>query len=786
MTTDLKSYEELLEVIRPVAEGNGLSTYGENAVSSLNVFEKRIRAAISAISSSKWDGKVQTQLKTAVDSISSLAKAEVASAEVISGGKSVVYKLKIAIESYIDAEKAAQGLEYKKNSVNKNEEATEDEKEKASSNASRARKLADQQKSQADACVGNVQAYFDYDFKNHQFSSKYNEKMEIKEIETDEDIKLIGLGLDEYKKMELNVQANNGETVTETTDGEKKDEKNNGEKKDEKNNGENKDKTSTAEETQTVTEDDKDKKVEGQNGDTMFIIENGDVAVYGKTADGKEFNLVFEKCDPTTEEGKKKIAEALKSRGYLSDDQINSLITNMENQAKNKNNTIATPTDTGNAGAAAPSDKAPEAEEKKGEDFSFKLALDGNPGNTATITNNETLTINYNGKKIVIKGCTYENLTDTYKSSNIINKMMENGIPLEDCDEIWRGTKAAYERQEGLTNHPVTHKNYSNVSISGYRKDGTRYNKTFINCDPTDEATQQDIKDYLIKQGYTSEKEIDELMSDINSKILPKSDIPPRTNTEPLPPDEVKYNVIEVDDDANAPSSASDNPTVVVGNDSNNSSSTGDNPKIIVTDDNTGAEIVITDDIGGTSEKSSSNPVKQTTDADAGTTIMNSSNSSVQITGDTPETSETNSGNTTIQITDDTQETPVTSSDNLPTETEDDSNQKTSNLYIYNKNAPQDDLVSGIDFNKMTIPVSDDFSAYINSDNGRDFQVGIFNDDGIGESTNITLTGNYDTDMLTLSRLNNRLHNSSTMSEEEADDFVKLFTERVKEHYNYK
>ena len=344
-SSNLKAYEELLEVIRPVAEGNGLSTYGENAVNSLNVFEKRIRAAISAISSSKWDGKVQTQLKTAVDSISSLAKAEVASAEVISGGKSVVYKLKIAIESYIDAEKAAQGLEYKKNSVNKNEEATEDEKEKASSNASRARKLADQQKSQADACVGNVQAYFDYDFKNHQFSSKYNEKMEIKEIETDEDIKLIGLGLDEYKKMELNVQANNGEEVTETT---------NGEKKDEKNNGENKDKTSTAEETQTVTEDDKDKKVEGQNGDTMFIIENGDVAVYGKTADGKEFNLVFEKCDPTTEEGKKKIAEALKSRGYLSDDQINSLISNMEEQAKKSNTNVATPTDIDNA--ATPTD----------------------------------------------------------------------------------------------------------------------------------------------------------------------------------------------------------------------------------------------------------------------------------------------------------------------------------------------------------------------------------------------------------------------------------------------
>ena len=215
MNSDLKAYRELLETIKPVAEGEGLYSYGENAVTSLTVFGKRIAAALDVTNANKWDGKVQELLKKAIDSISAISSQEITGAEVIMGASARVDKLKTALEKYISAEESVIGLEYSYNSAKNAEEPDEEKIEAARYKLSVGRKAAEQLKSCVNQIMNNVKAYFDYDFENHKMSLNYKENLKLDDLLSKEALDILDLGLEEYNKPEVQFELNKEQIVQE-------------------------------------------------------------------------------------------------------------------------------------------------------------------------------------------------------------------------------------------------------------------------------------------------------------------------------------------------------------------------------------------------------------------------------------------------------------------------------------------------------------------------------------------------------------------------------------------
>ena len=215
MNSDLKAYRELLETIKPVAEGESLYSYGENAVTSLTVFGKRIAAALDVTNANKWDGKVQELLKKAIDSISAISSQEITGAEVIMGASTRVDKLKTALEKYISAEESVIGLEYAYNASKNAEEPDEDKIESARYRLSKGRKAAEQLKSCVEQIKNNVKAYFDYDFENHKMSLNYKENLNLDDLLSKETLDILDLGLEEYNKPEVQFELNKEQIIQE-------------------------------------------------------------------------------------------------------------------------------------------------------------------------------------------------------------------------------------------------------------------------------------------------------------------------------------------------------------------------------------------------------------------------------------------------------------------------------------------------------------------------------------------------------------------------------------------
>ena len=264
-TINLEKYKKLYDAIKPVAEDNGLTQFGQNAKDKLQVFATAIKQAVGYMSKSDWDGSVQKEIQKSVDSISKLALAEEQSAELIIGATGPISIMMTAIEQLIDAAQAYEGYVDKvakikrknDNEKNQREEDKKAGKEVDESNVTDNGLAAAQQamkqtlelalkcQEEAEAHIANVRNYFNYDFNKHE-SKDYNPNLPFVSYITDANKDLVAAGLEAYKQIDVNVDTNKEQEVQVTQDSESS--------KDETTTGSS---TSTAGETQKTEENEK-------------------------------------------------------------------------------------------------------------------------------------------------------------------------------------------------------------------------------------------------------------------------------------------------------------------------------------------------------------------------------------------------------------------------------------------------------------------------------------------------------------------------------------------------